>query len=390
MIKNATLLILLLCLTFSPLYSQDVNDKENLVNNGELEGYVGKLKKLGKFYMVEDWDAYTVIKPDYFEAGNEEAEIGVPSNIYGYQDAHSGSHYAGITAFSYDPKIYRSYIFTQLREPLEKGKMYCVKFYVSLSENSKFGVADLSAYQTRKPNEDIETKMNIYLDAQVKNNLQRVFKNTRSWELVCNVYTSLGKEDFLVIGNFVPDSKTVSENVPAPPGLKEPQFQMAYYYIDDVSVVPIDNYSQCNCNAKKERGPDVIYSKASTIDENSSPSDIALNSTIYFGYLKTDLNASAQADLDRLADMLNANPSYRLKITGFTDKEEAEEAKEDPNYDNVSRDRAYKAIDYLASKGISKSRLEAYGLGDSSPASLGKTPLAMAKNRRVEFVLIKK
>ena len=57
MIKNATLLILLLCLTFSPLYSQDVNDKENLVNNGELEGYVGKLKKLGKFYMVEDWDA---------------------------------------------------------------------------------------------------------------------------------------------------------------------------------------------------------------------------------------------------------------------------------------------------------------------------------------------
>ena len=317
MIKNATLLILLLCLTFAPLFSQDVNDKENLVNNGVLEGYSGKLKSLGKFYMVEEWDAYTVIKADYFEAGNIEPEIGVPANIYGYQDALSGSHYAGITAFSYDPKIFRSYIFTQLREPLEKGKMYCVKFYVSLADNSKFGVANLSAYLTRKPNDDIETKMNIYLDAQVKNNLQRVFKNTRGWELVCNVYTAVGKEDYLVIGNFESDSKTVNETLPPPPGLKEPQVQMAYYYIDDVSVVPIDSYSQCNCNAKKERGPDIIYSKSSTVDENSSPADIASNGTIYFGYLKTDLNASAVVDLDRIAAMMEANPSYRLKVSGF-------------------------------------------------------------------------
>ena len=202
MIKKITLLLLFFSFAFAPLFSQDVNDKENLVKNAELEAYSGKLKKLGKFYMVEDWDSYTIIKPDYFEVGNEEPEIGIPSNVYGYQDAHSGSHYAGITAFSYDPKIFRSYLYTELNEPLEKGKMYCVKFYVSLAENSKFAVANLGAYLSKKPAPDAEDKENFYVEASVKNNLQRPLKNTRSWELVCNVFTSLGKEKYLVIGNY--------------------------------------------------------------------------------------------------------------------------------------------------------------------------------------------
>ena len=121
MIKRITLLSIVLLFSITLVIGQDVNDNENLVKNAELESYSGKLKKLGKFYMVEDWDAYTLERPDYFEAGNIMPEIGIPSNIYGYQDAKSGTHYAGINAFSYDPKKYRSYIYTTLEEPLEKG-----------------------------------------------------------------------------------------------------------------------------------------------------------------------------------------------------------------------------------------------------------------------------
>ena len=341
--------------------------------------------------MVEDWDTYTLLRPDYFEAGNIMPDIGIPSNIYGYQDAHSGSHYAGITAFSYDPKIFRTYIYSELDEPLEKGKMYCVKYYVSLADNSKFAVANLGVLFTKRgiDPEDLEVKENVFAEAQVKNNMQKVLKNTRAWEVVCNVYTSIGKEKYIVLGNFDQDNATVHEKLAPPAGLKGPQIQMAYYYVDDVSVVPIDNYSQCNCSAKKERGPDVIYSKSVTIDEDMSPTDVVANSTIYFGFLKKDLNSSAQVDLDRLAVLLEENPSFRIKITGYTDKEEAKEAKEDPNFDNLARDRAYKAVDYLASKRVDKGRIDAFGLGDSSPASSGNTPLSKAKNRRVEFILIK-
>lgn len=391
MIKRITLLAIIFVFSLANAIGQDVNDKENLVDNAELESYTGKLKKLGKFYMVEDWNPYTLERPDYFEEGNIMPDIGIPSNIYGYQEAHSGSHYAGINAFSYDPKKFRSYIYTKLREPLEEGKMYCIKFYVSLADNSKFATANLSAYLSKKEVdiEDQEVKQNVYFDAQVKNNLLKPLKNVRSWEVVCNVYTAVGKEKFLAIGNFDPDSKTITEKIPPPAGLKGPQVQMAYYYIDDVSVVPIDNYSQCNCSAKKVRGPDVIYSKSFTVGDDMDDVDVVKNSTIYFGYLKKELNSSALVDLDRLVEMLKENPSYRVKVTGFTDNEEADEAKEDPNFDNLSRDRAYKAVDYLSSKGIDKSRLDVYGLGDSSPASAGKTPLSLAKNRRVEFLLIK-
>jgi outer membrane protein OmpA-like peptidoglycan-associated protein len=370
---------------FSTSFAQDVDDKENLVKNPKLESYAGKLKKLGKFYMVEDWDAYTLERADYFEEGSIMPEIGVPSNIYGYQDAHSGSHYAGINAFSYDPKNFRSYLYTQLDEPLEKGKMYCVKYFVSLAENSKFAVANLGVYFYKREAEEFEVKQNVYYDAQVKNNMQKVLKNNRSWELVCNVYTSLGKERYMVLGNFDTDSETVYEKLPSPKDSNTPQVQMAYYYVDDVSVVVIDNYSQCDCSGKKKRGPDVVYSKSLTIDEDMSDEEKISASTVYYGFLKKGLNSSAQADLDRLAVILEENPSYKIKISGFTDHEEA---KEDPIYDNLSRDRAYAVLDYLASKGISKERCGVYGLGDSSPASEGKTPLSLAKNRRVEFILM--
>jgi outer membrane protein OmpA-like peptidoglycan-associated protein len=390
MIKNITLFTFIFIFSFHQAFAQDVTDKENLVENAELEAYSGKLKKLGKFYMVEEWNAYTLERPDFFEMGNENPEIGIPSNIYGYQDAHSGSHYAGINAFSYDPKNFRSYLYTELAEPLEKGKMYCVKYYVSLADNSKFAVANLGAFFTKREMEDDqEVKQNVYEEAQVKNNMQKVLKNTRSWEVVCNVYTALGKERYLIVGNFDADNETVYEKIQPPAGLKEPQIQMAYYYVDDVSVVPIDNYAQCNCSAKKDRGPDVVYSKSASISEDMSATDLVASSTIYFGFLKKDLNSSAQVDLDRLAQLMIENPSYRLKITGYTDKEEAQEAKEDPNYDSVSRDRAYVAIDYIASKGVDKSRMDAFGLGDTSPASSGNTPLSKAKNRRVEFILLK-
>lgn len=390
MIKRITLITFLFSFLLSSAIAQDVNDKENQIKNAELENYSGKLKKLGKFYMVEDWDSYTLARPDYFEKNAVMPEINIPTNEYGTQDAHSGTHYAGINAFSYDPKNYRSYLYTQLIEPLEEGKMYCVKYYVSLADKSKYAIADLGAYFFKRDidKEDMEVKANVYADAQVKNNLQKVLKNTRSWELVCNVYTANGKERYMAIGNFEIDSKTVSETLPVPDGLNGPQVPMAYYYIDDVSVVPIDNYSMCNCSTKKVRGPDVVYSKSVTINESMGDDEVVKNSSIYFGFLKKELNSSAQADLDRLAVMMEENPSYKLKVTGYTDKEEATEAKEDPTLDNLSRDRAYLVVDYLAKKGISKDRLEVYGLGDSSPASSGNTPLSKAKNRRVEFILL--
>jgi hypothetical protein len=49
-----------------------------------------------------------------------------------------GENYAGIRAFSYGDKEPRSYVSAKLKVPLTKDAMYCVTFYVSLAEASKY------------------------------------------------------------------------------------------------------------------------------------------------------------------------------------------------------------------------------------------------------------
>jgi len=394
--KNQLLFIVVALFLFGvPLSAQEEDtirfvspvDQGNLVNNGDFENYSGKLNKEGRFYLVDSWDALTKGRADLFEAGNESRLIGVPDNVYGSQQAYNAQHYAGINAFSYDPKSLRSYMFTELNAPLRKGQLYCVKYFVSLADRSRLAISNLGAYFSESKLDDDE-EGNVFFDAQIKNEFQKVMKNTHQWEPVCNVLTATGKEKYMVIGNFEPDSKTVKEKIIAPDNLEGPQVQMAYYYVDYVSVKTIERFSDCNCSARKERGPDIIYSKAETVEESAADEEIIKNSTIYFGFLKKEMNSSAKTDLDRLAAIMEKDENYRVKITGHTDSEEAIELGDDEAAKDFSRDRAYAAIDYLAKIGIKKDRFDVYGYGKAYPASTGSTPLSKAKNRRVEFELI--
>jgi hypothetical protein len=58
------------------------------------------------------------------------------------------------------------------------------------------------------------------------------------------IYRAKGGEKFLTIGFFDKDEKfiRVRENPK-----NDPTFKSAYYFIDDVSLVPVDDPSGCNC-----------------------------------------------------------------------------------------------------------------------------------------------
>ncbi|RLD27782.1 MAG: hypothetical protein DRI54_00450 [Bacteroidetes bacterium] len=388
------LVVLLLILSIPVMAQKDDStyisspvDQGNLVNNGDFENYTGKLSKPGKFYLVDYWDVLTSGRADLFEAGNALKSIGIPENIYGEQEAYSGQRYAGINAFSYDPKNVRSYLFTELNASLQKGQLYCVKYVVNLADRSRFAIANLGAYFSDSKL-DNDGGGNVFFEAQINNEFQKVLKNTLKWDAVCNVLTATGKEKYLVIGNLDTDSKTIKEKIIASESMDLSQVQMAYYYIDYVSVKPVDRFSDCNCSAQKERGPDIIYSKENSVDESAGDKEVIDNSTIYFGFLKKEMNSSARSDLDRLAAIMEKDESYRVKITGHADSEEAIEYGGSEEVKEFSRERAFAALDYLSDKGIEKNRFDVYGLGDTSRASSGNTPLSKAKNRRVEFELI--
>ena len=73
--------------------------------------------------------------------------MGIPSNYFGYQAAHSGNAYAGFVLFG----AVREYIQAPLLSPLVAGESYRVSFYVSLAEGSFWAIDAIGAHFSNGP-----------------------------------------------------------------------------------------------------------------------------------------------------------------------------------------------------------------------------------------------
>jgi outer membrane protein OmpA-like peptidoglycan-associated protein len=88
------------------------------------------------------------------------------------------------------------------------------------------------------------------------------------------------------------------------------------------------------------------------------------------------------AMLDRLADFLRRQPSYRIQIHGHADGAGGEEG---PVY--ISQLRAERVKRYLTDSGIDETRITARGFSGQHPLDTSGTATGRAKNRRVGFDL---
>lgn len=103
---------------------------------------------------------------------------------------------------------------------------------------------------------------------------------------------------------------------------------------------------------------------------------------ILFEPSKAQIKSESFDDLDKLALILKDNKAARLTIEGHTDNlGDAEKNL------LLSQQRADAVLNYLADKGIDKSKVFAVGYGDTKPIAPNTTPKGRAKNRRVELVL---
>lgn len=112
-------------------------------------------------------------------------------------------------------------------------------------------------------------------------------------------------------------------------------------------------------------------------------SKITLKS-IYFNTSRYDLKPESFPELDRLATMMQSNPTMQIRLEGHTDTV----GEFDANVE-LSRNRVNEVKRYLVSKGISASRIETVGYGPSRPINTNKTLKERAENRRVEMVVVK-
>ena len=84
--------------------------------------------------------------------------------------------------------------------------------------------------------------------------------------------------------------------------------------------------------------------------------------------------------LDEVASILMQYPNYNVSIGGHTDSI----GNADFNQ-RLSEKRAKACLDYLAQKGVSRSRMSSAGYGESQPIANNKYEAGRKQNRRVEF-----
>jgi outer membrane protein OmpA-like peptidoglycan-associated protein len=107
---------------------------------------------------------------------------------------------------------------------------------------------------------------------------------------------------------------------------------------------------------------------------------------IYFEFDSDVIKPVSYPILDALAATMEGNPDIQLvEIQGHTDSRGADA------YNLSLSDRRAKAVRrYMIEKGVAESRLEANGYGETRPLDKRQVEDAWAKNRRVEFLIVKR
>ena len=103
---------------------------------------------------------------------------------------------------------------------------------------------------------------------------------------------------------------------------------------------------------------------------------------ILFAYDKSDLNSSAEGNLNKLVTILKEYPDTNIEVQGHTDSN----GSDDYNM-KLSERRAAEVSAYLRGRGVAGSRLTTKGYGESAPVADNGSDEGRAQNRRVTFLI---
>lgn len=147
----------------------------------------------------------------------------------------------------------------------------------------------------------------------------------------------------------------------------------------------------CESDGDGDRVPDSIDACPNTaqgveVDQRGCPilfeedeTELVLDG-VTFETASDQLTPNATVVLDRVAEALTGYPEVRVRVTGHTDSVGARE------YNlTLSQARAESVLEYLASRGIARDRMEALGHGPDLPIADNATAEGRQLNRRVQL-----
>jgi OOP family OmpA-OmpF porin len=104
---------------------------------------------------------------------------------------------------------------------------------------------------------------------------------------------------------------------------------------------------------------------------------------VYFPLGEATILEGSFEQLDGLVMMMKEKPKMKILIEGHTDN-----VGDAGRNKRLSLERAFNVREYLVKKGISGSRIQFKGYGDTKPIASNETEEGRQANRRVEFVII--
>lgn len=108
-----------------------------------------------------------------------------------------------------------------------------------------------------------------------------------------------------------------------------------------------------------------------------------ISSDLLFPTNSSYLTEKAKVELSKLAKLLNADTSKKVRVDGHTDS-----TGEAPYNVWLSEKRAASVKKFLEDSQVSGSRISIKGVGQTKPVADNKTPEGRQKNRRVEVIIL--
>ena len=357
---------------------------QNLLKNGDYEKktiFVGK-PILGFLFFniyselceVKYWDNPNRASPDVHVNGRFRGDLQGEKH-----SAYSGNHYIGMV-FANDG-VKDEYAETKLKKKLVKDSLYCIKLHVMADSKigsylKRFYVAFNRKYYHQ------QNKNFFFLPDTV--GFQKVdgsvIENTNDYTELSNIYKSSGYENYAIFGLF-------NKNEPFYYLGESSDYRkvmlyktkIAYYYFDDISIVPIKDSSQCPCyHYKKSK----IYKEAEQIKVGQLSNKKYVLSSIKFinKNAKLNLNAVGKNELAMVADVLQKDSLIKITIVSHVFETDVM-----PQNKKLSKERAEALKKYFIEQKINAARIEIDGAGSSMPLFDNDSKEHQEKNNRIEI-----
>ncbi len=345
---------------------------QNLVPNPSFEEYdvcPGDFSQAAHEFRVRHWRSANLGTPDNFNVCSI-GEADVPHNWAGVSDPYEGKGYVGVYLWMNKDNNYREYLQCKLTSTLLKDSLYEIEFHYKLSSYSKYSIDRIGLMLTDSL---INAKHDQVISAQPTLSIiqdSALTKETGYWETARKEYRAKGGEQYVTIGNFFDNQTTHHYFIRFSPVQQSMLEKSAYYYIDEVKIVPLFNTPQ---------------NQIAEVVSEFKQEQVELDKTyilknIQFEFDQYTLRSSSFSELDGVVSWLKKNPSNKVALSGHTDDQG-----NDAYNLALSSNRAKRVASYLIDHGISLSRIETFAYGKSKPLVQSVTEGAREMNRRVEI-----